>query len=824
MRNKVLVTLAGFLFLCLPTPITAQRIIENWNFGWRFHRGEIDENQLASPDTSGWEVIDVPHDFQISQPWVKPDKSEKMVHLDGASFKTRLSARGFKEMGEGWYVKTYIPAPELKGKRILIDFEGIMYVGDVYLNGERVGGTDYGYLGFEIDLSDKLQYGKPNVIAVRASTSGPVNSRWYTGGGLYRDVRLIVTDAGMYLSRHPIYVTTKDNKFVNLQIEVVYRPGEKSVTLETVIKNAQGNVIYRKTKECPFYSPIEAHDLGRIPSNEIVWEQIALDNPRLWSCEDPYLYTVEVTLYDKKGKAVDMATQRFGVRSIEISPQYGLKLNGKKVLLKGNANHHTLGALGAAAYPRAIEKRLKLLKAFGFNHIRTSHNPYSVSFLDLCDSLGILVVDEIYDKWLDQFAGGRKPWMQLWTYDVPEWIKRDRNHPSVVMWSLGNEQQTFTSLPFGDWGVTCYRMMKELINRYDSTRKLTVAMHPRGRTIEVDGKLVTGLRPKGQRPEVDLPSPLAMESDVASYNYSYDYFKTDGRRYPDMVFYQSEANTASMGKNFYEMDLDKVIGLAYWGQIDYLGESAGWPAKGWNKGTFDISLQPKPQAYLARSIFKPEEPVVRIAIVDRKADNLEWNSVRISTDGLSEHWNRIAGKRYDIKVFTNADKAELVVNGKTIDTKANPVKASEHNTITFKDVEFQPGYIEARAYKDGRRVATHQIETAGEASTLILEADTEKWMADGQDLQHIRVTAVDKKGRRVPSAQAELTFSVEGDAGIVAVDNGNLSSDEMMTGNRRRLYNGSALVILRAGRKAGRVVLTVNADNFKAKRITLNTF
>lgn len=204
----------GFITLILLccSPAIAQRIVENWNFGWRFHRGEIDENRLVSPDTSGWEVIDVPHDFQVSQPWVKPDKSEKMVHLDGASFKTRLSARGFKEMGEGWNVKTYTPAPELKGKRILIDFEGIMYVGDVYLNGERVGGTDYGYLGFEIDLSDKLQYGKPNMIAVRASTSGPMNSRWYTGGGLYRDVRLIVTDARLYLSRHPIYVTTKDNK------------------------------------------------------------------------------------------------------------------------------------------------------------------------------------------------------------------------------------------------------------------------------------------------------------------------------------------------------------------------------------------------------------------------------------------------------------------------------------------------------------------------------------------------------------------------------------------------------------------------------------
>lgn len=814
--------MAGILFLCLPTPITAQRIIENWNFGWRFHRGEIDENQLASPDTSGWEVIDVPHDFQISQPWVKPDKSEKMVHLDGASFKTRLSARGFKEMGEGWYVKTYIPAPELKGKRILIDFEGIMYVGDVYLNGERVGGTDYGYLGFEIDLSDKLQYGKPNVIAVRASTSGPMNSRWYTGGGLYRDVRLIVTDPKLYLSRHPIFVTTKDNRFVNLQIEVVNQPGEDSVLIETVIKNAHGNVIYRKRKSCPFFSPVEAHDLGRIPSNEIAWEPITLDRPQLWSCETPYLYTAEVTLYDKEGRAVDNATQRFGMRTVEIGPSFGLKLNEKKVLLKGNADHHTLGALGAAAYPRAMEKRLKLLKDFGFNHVRTSHNPYSVSFLDLCDSLGILVVDEIYDKWLDQFAGGRTPWMQLWTYDVPEWIRRDRNHPSVVMWSLGNEQQTFTTLPFGDWGVTCYRMMKELINRYDPTRKLTVAMHPRGRTIEINGKLVAGLRPKGNRPKVDLPSPLAMESDVASYNYSYDYFKTDGKRFPDMVFYQSEAATSAMGKNFYEMDLDKVVGLAYWGQFDYLGESAKWPAKGWQRGSFDISLQPKPEAYLLRAMFKPEEPVVHIGIIDQKADNLEWNSVKISTDGLSDHWNRTTGKTYDIKVFTNADKVELVVNGKTVGTKANSTKASERNTIRFDNVEYRPGYIEAIAYKGSRRVATHRVETAGEARTLRLEADTDNWRADGQDLQHIRVTAVDNKGRRAPFVQDELTFSVEGDARIVAVDNGNISSDEMMTGNKRKLCNGSALVILRAGRKAGKVVLTITSDEFKPKKMTLN--
>ena len=726
-------------------------------------------------------------------------------------------------MSEGWYMKTYTPAPELKGKRILIDFEGIMYVGDVYLNGTRVGGTDYGYVGFEIDLSDKLKYGEPNVIAVKASTSIPMSSRWYTGGGLYRDVKLIVTDSNLYLARHPLYITTTDNKVVNLQIEVVNQPGEETVTLGTVIKDATGKEIYNKRQDCFYFSPKEAHDLGRIPSNEIKWESIVLENPQVWSCEHPYLYTAEVTLYNKEGKAVDFASHRFGIRTIEIDPTFGLKVNGEKVLLKGGAIHHELGALGAAAYSRAMEFRLKTLKEFGVNHIRTSHNPYSTSFLDLCDSMGILVIDEIYDKWLDQFAGGRKPWMEQWIHDVPEWIHRDRNHPSVIMWSLGNEQQTYTTIPFNDFGVTAYQLLKTVIHRYDTTRKLTVAMHPQGRILKKNGYEVVGLHPWKERPEFSLPSPLAMACDVASYNYTYDYFERDEKSYPNMVFYQSEASVSDMGKNFYEMNLDKVIGLAYWGVIDYLGESSGWPAKGWSRGVFDISLQPKPQAYLMKAIFKPEEPVVHIGIVDQKAENLIWNSVQISTDGLSEHWNRTPGKRYDIKIFTNVEEVRLIVNGKVIDTKKNSMNPSERNIILFKDVEYQPGYIEAKAYKNGRCVTIHRIETAGKPRSLMLKADIEDWKADGQDLQHIRITAVDSKGRRAPFAQDELTFYVEGDARIVAVDNGNISSDESMIGNKRKLCNGSALVILRAGHKAGKVILTVKADNFKSKQIILNT-
>ena len=601
MKRSFLTSLV--LMVCMG--MSAQRQISDFNFGWKFHLGEypVEQLQNAFTDDSDWRDIDVPHDFQIEQPWVAPSADENANNSDGASnFKSRLSARAFKEMGSGWYVKKYVPEMSLKNKRTIIDFEGIMYVGDVYLNGERIGGTDYGYLGFEIDLSNKLKYGEENIIAVRANTSNPLNSRWYTGGGLFRDVHIITTDPQLYFARHPLYITTSENKFINIQAEVTNYTRDSEMSLLVRIKDNENTVIYEKAEKVAFNR--------KSRSNEIKLPAIQLPAPHLWSCEDPYLYTAEVLLTDKNGQVRDVASSRFGIRTIEFSPDFGLRVNGKKVLLKGNANHHTLGALGAAAYPRAIEKRLRLLKDFGFNHIRTSHNPYSTSFLDLCDELGILVVDELYDKWLDQFAGGRKPWMQLWPYDLPEWIKRDRNHPSVIMWSLGNELQTYANLPFEDWGVTPYRMMKPVVQRYDPTRKITVAMHPRGRSLETDS----------------IPAPLVFETDIAAYNYRYMYFDGDGRKYPWMIFYQSEANTSNMGPNFFEMNQDKVIGLAYWGQIDYLGESQGWPAKGWAQGAFDLSLQPKPIAYLLRSMFS-DEPVVHIGVIDDDKSDVVWNDV-----------------------------------------------------------------------------------------------------------------------------------------------------------------------------------------------------
>ena len=797
MKRSFLTSLV--LMICMG--MSAQRQISDFNFGWKFHLGEypVEQLQNAFTDDSDWHDIDVPHDFQIEQPWVAPSADENANNSDGASnFKSRLSARAFKEMGSGWYVKKYVPEMSLKNKRTIIDFEGIMYVGDVYLNGERIGGTDYGYLGFEIDLSNKLKYGEENIIAVRANTSNPLNSRWYTGGGLFRDVHIITTDPQLYFARHPLYITTSENKFINIQAEVTNYTRDSEMSLLVRIKDNENTVIYEKAEKVAFNR--------KSRSNEIKLPAIQLPAPHLWSCEDPYLYTAEVLLTDKNGQVRDVASSRFGIRTIEFSPDFGMRVNGKKVLLKGNANHHTLGALGAAAYPRAIEKRLRLLKDFGFNHIRTSHNPYSTSFLDLCDELGILVVDELYDKWLDQFAGGRKPWMQLWPYDLPEWIKRDRNHPSVIMWSLGNELQTYANLPFEDWGVTPYRMMKPVVQRYDPTRKITVAMHPRGRSLETDS----------------IPAPLVFETDIAAYNYRYMYFDGDGRKYPWMIFYQSEANTSNMGPNFFEMNQDKVIGLAYWGQIDYLGESQGWPAKGWAQGAFDLSLQPKPIAYLLRSMFS-DEPVVHIGVIDDDKSDVVWNDVQVGTARMSENWNRKPDTKATINVYTNCDKVVLRLNGKVVAEKENTLNTKGRNKLRIDDIMYQPGTLEAIGYKDGKPVASHKIMTAGKTQRLNLEADNNNWLADGKDLQHIRVTAVDKKGNKVWSANQQLTFEVVGDAKIVGVDNGDITSEELTVGNTRRLFNGSALVILRAGKNAGKVQLKVSSPDLKTQIIKLTT-
>ncbi len=820
--NKKTILFASLLLSGLPLmgTLSAEAAVRDTisiNQGWQFHRGDVKNIAELKSTQSGDDVVNLPHDFLIGQDWVAPDASERPDNSDaGSNVRSRLSSRGFKEMGIGWYRYELTPKDEWKGKRIVLDFQGIMLVGDVYLNGQRIGGTDYGYLGFDIDLSKLLKWGQTNEIAVKADTQNPSNSRWFTGAGLYRDVNLIVTNKDLFFPRHPLFIRTQGNKEVKIKAEIINQ--QKVAKGQTAAKMPVGVRILDADGKVVAEQKNDIHFNAKWRDREYELPSISLENAKLWSTDTPYLYTAEVTLYDNEGNIADQIREPFGVRTIEIVPQKGLLVNGKKVLLKGYANHHTLGALGAAAYPRAIEKRLKLMKEFGMNHIRSSHNPYSEDFLKLCDKYGILVVDELYDKWLTQYAGGRVEWESLWQKDIPEWVKRDRNHPSVVMWSLGNELQQYSNLPFNDWGVTAYKLQKELLHRYDDTRLTTVAMHPRYRNLETDS----------------IPADLAIETEVNSYNYRYMYFPGDSKRYPEKTFYQSEASVAAMGPNFYEMDLDKVIGLAYWGAIDYLGESMGWPIKGWNQGVFDLSLQPKPDAYFVKSMFT-DEPTVHIGVIEKSGGNIQWNGINVSAGKLSENWNREAGEMVSLYTYTNGDEVELFLNGKSLGVKKNSNDPKLRARIKWDNIAYAPGTLVAVAKKNGKVVARHQIETTGEAVALKLVPDVETWHADGKDLMHVRIYAVDKKGRRVlnmkdAKAFDKLTFTVKGDANIVAVDNGNIASDELHIGKtqlektiQRNLFQGSALVILRAGNKPGKIELSVAGEKMKARKRVLNT-
>lgn len=768
------------------------RLSRLFNFGWRFQAGDLKDAYSVNYDDSSWRVLDLPHDFQIEQPWDK-----------GAG-----GARGFKAMGTGWYRKTFKADPEWKGKRVLLDFEGIMLIGDVWVNGQKVGGTDYGYIGFETDITKLLRYDADNVVVVSASTGKKGGSRWYTGGGLFRDVHLLVKDY-VSIARHGVFISTpkitEQSADINVQVEVEGISGKQlDVEINARIFSPKGELVTETKGMAP--------KKNKLATVEVPLPVVAVSNPQLWSCETPNLYRAEITLVHN-GKVIDNVTEKFGIRTLEYSPEFGFKLNGKKLFLKGIANHHDLGAVGAAAFDRAIERQFELLKKFGYNHVRTSHNPYSKSFMELADKHGILIVDELIDKWSDKsYWGGRVPFTQLWYKMIPEWIKRDRNHPSVIMWSLGNELQMREDLagfPTGDWGVTTYRIFDVLVKRYDSTRKTTVAMYPsRAGAIS---------RKDADFNKKVLPPELSTVTEVASFNYRYPDYAQYLEACPDLIVYQSEATSSELTAPFFGMDRDKMVGLAYWGAIEYWGESNGWPKKGWNYSFFNHALEPYPQAYLIKSAFS-DEPLVHIGVVDSEKESIEWNDVIVGRMPLSSHWNRAEGSKQNLFTYTNADEVELLVNGKSLGIQKNKRDdIRSRNMIYWQNIPYgKGGNIIAIARNNGKEVARHQLETTGKAKALKIELENADWKADGMDLQYVKVYAVDSKGRVVPATEGEVAFEVSGEAKLIAVDNGDHMTDELFSGNHKKLHQGFVMAILRSNQTSGNVKIKASLKGLKS--------
>lgn len=764
-----------------------------FNFGWKFQSGDLKDAQSIEYNDSDWRVLDLPHDFQIEQPW---DESAG-------------GARGFKAMGTGWYRKAFKADSAWKDKRVLLDIEGIMLVGDVWVNGQKVGSTDYGYLGFESDITKQLKYDAENIIAVRASTGKQGASRWYTGGGLFRDVHLVVKNP-VAIARNGVFISTpkitEQNADVSVQVELEGIRGKSlDIEINAKIMAPDGRLI-AETKE-------QAPKKSKLHTVEVPLPLVTVAQPQLWSCETPNLYTAEITLL-QDGKVVDNVTETFGIRTLEFSPEFGFKLNGEKLFLKGISNHHDLGAVGVAAFDRAIERQFRMMKDFGYNHIRCSHNPYSKSFLKLADKYGILVVDELIDKWSDKsYWGGRVPFTQLWYKMIPEWIKRDRNHPSIILWSLGNELQMREDLagfPTGDWGVTTYKIFDVLVKRYDNTRKTTVAMFPaRAGAI---GKNEPEFHTKVYPPE------LATVTEVSSFNYRYLNYAQYLEKCPTMTVYQSEATTNELAAPFFGMDYDKMVGLAYWGAIEYWGESNGWPKKGWNFSFFNHCLEPYPQAYLIKSAFC-EEPLIHIGVVDSDKNSIEWNDIMVGGMSLSSHWNRDADSNQNLYTYTNADEVELLVNGKSAGVKKNDrTDINRRNIIYWENIPYgKGGKVIAIARNNGKEVARHQLETTGKATALKMVIENPNdWKADGMDLQYVKVYAVDSKGRVVPTTEGEVTFEVSGEAKLIAVDNGDHYTDELFSGNTKKLHKGFVMAILRSNQTGGEVKIKASCKGLKS--------
>ena len=743
----------------------------DFNSGWEWRRGGEKE----------WRAVDLPHDFMFEAPW-----DEKAVH----------SQRVFKPLGEAFYRKTFAYDPAWEGRRVILDFGGIMFFGDVRINGKKVAETEYGYLGFETDVTDRLKKDAPNVVEVWAKVEGGASgSRWYTGGGLYRGVKMKVAGVKR-IARHGIYVKTK-GETVFVEVELDGFRGERGDY--EIVAESEG----MRTS-----APVTKGDNRR--RFAVALPPFEMKGAARWSPESPNLHALVVEIRERgmgngeRGKLLDRCETRFGLRDIAFSKVRGFELDGRHIFLKGQSNHHDLGALGAAAYPDAIRRFLRTIKKFGFNSVRCSHNPYSVEFYDIADEEGIIVVDEICDKWVRNWAG-RKPYLEMWPQLVTEWVKRDRNHPSVVMWSLGNELQmneSYHDATFEDWGVTTYRMMDLVVKRWDATRPTTVAMFPtRANGI---GKTDKRFNDKAYW----IAPELAQASEVASFNYQWRAYGEYLKNSPEMILYQSEASTSEWLDPYFGMNRAKMVGCSYWGATEYWGESNGYPKKGWNWAFFSHTMKPYPQAWLMKSGFDRATPVTHIGVVE-KSETQEWNEVKSGQQILRENWNRKAGEKARVWVFSNAAEVELFLNGHSLGKRSvvRPPEGDDAwrrgNLGTTHAVQFEVAWEPGELKAVGSNGSEHAIRSTGPAVGLKFEVERYP------ELSFVWIKAVDKTGLEVPDAKTEVSVSVEGAGRLLALDDGDHCTDQLFNVERKRMKEGYLLAIVRRT-GAGRILLEAN--------------
>jgi beta-galactosidase len=789
---------------CGQSSMDSARIRRNIDFDWKFSKGDVANAQNPDLDDQVWSTVNLPHDWMIEGPVLEDNPSG--------------IAGGFFPGGIGWYRKSLKLSPEQKGKKVYINFDGIFRNSDVWVNGRHVGHRTYGYISHYYDITPYVNCDAENLIAVRVDCSAQPIDRWYSGCGIYRHVWLTIADP-LHIPVWGTYITTPEiddaKALVKLQTKIKNEyAGEQTCRLVTRIISPSGKMIDELSTE----KIIDGDSL------EVIEQQSSVSKPELWDIESPLLYTAVSFVYTND-KLVDTYVTTFGVRNVEFRPDSGFLLNGKKVILKGLCLHHDGGSIGAAVPDQVWQRRLKILKAMGVNSVRLAHNPHAPEILDMCDRLGILVFDELYDKWVWPWQeDGKKPakWSQSlideykrqfeasWEKDLTDFIDRDKNHPCVFIWSVGNETMEQLRDP-----NDAIRQLKRYIakcHELDPSRAATCALHPHGKNR----------------------SDMIHYVDVVSYNYRTKDMTEWHEQFPDYVWIGSEtkAYRKEMPADWSKIDWsenswfhlgDCVAGQYIWAGIDYLGESRAYPDKGIRSGIIFSNGFQKGYSYFAQSVYS-EKPMVHIVALDdvlfKKITTEESWAKSWYGPPVSDHWTfpEREGRNIEVFVHTNCESVELELNGKSLGTKE---LADFPDRVIRWDIPYEKGTIVAIGKDNGKAVCKHKLTTAGEPAKVVLSADRTNLNANGKDVANIEVFVTDKNGVRVPRATNLIHFDVTGAGKILGIDNGQMSDLSRPADPDRNCMDGRLLLMVQADREAGNVIVKAESTGLSSKPLKL---
>jgi beta-galactosidase len=774
----------------------------SFNKDWQFWLNPAGESHYKFPTDVAWQSLNLPHDWSIA--------------LDRAEENPSGSSNGFFTMGRGFYTKKFEALSDWQDQQVLIEFEGVYMNAEVWLNEDFLGRHPYGYTTFTFDLSPYLRFGQENTLRVMVDNSGQLNSRWYSGSGIYRPVWLLVSDR-VHIAHWGTYVTTpqvdSDHAQVLVQTRVRNTSDEKQVvTLLSRILSPNG--------EMAAHGDVQA-EIAAGEEHEFT-QSIQVAHPQLWSTDTPHLYKLnsEVRAGDRK---TDTQATTFGIRTLSFDAHTGFQLNGQPLKLKGGCVHHDNGVLGAAAYARAEERKVEIHKANGYNAIRTAHNPPSPAFLDACDRLGMLVMDESFDCWRE----GKNPFDyhtafdDWWQRDVQAMVLRDRNHPSIIIWSIGNE---IMERDGRSNGVQVATMLAKEVKRLDPTRPVAAA--------------ICGIWDQTHVWE-DTDGVFDVLG-IGGYNYQWQQYQSDHERHPERIMAGTESFPMEAFVNWEcVLELDYVIGDFVWTSLDYLGEAGigredyadegapflpGWP---WHQaycGDLDLCGFKRPQSYYRDLVWEWREPLYIAVHPPIPAGK----TPRVSLWGWPdawENWNFTGseGQNLNVQVYSRSEEVELFLNGRSLGRK--PAGKAQRFIAAFDGVPYEPGELKAVAYDRGTITAEKALQTTSAPAEIRLSPDRAGLRLESEDgtadLSYVTVEVVDDQERMVPDAEHLIRFSISGPGEIAAVGSGNPTTTESYVGNERKAFRGRALVVVKTTGESGLIRLTAESEGLTSADVEL---